>query len=271
MRRRTAASNDVNTPLSLTLKKGLAILSLFDSDHPEWTFTEIWKQAGISRPTTFRLVRTLEEAKYLSFDPRKDVYHLGVSILKGTYLMLSPTELARVAHPYMEQLAESTTETVILAVRVDHEAVIADRVLTPRPFKPDNPVGLAMPGLANVHTRIFLAYRPLAEQTEALAQPQEKRTPFTKTDPAELAAELKKIRAEGLATGVQEWNMGMCAVAAPVFDPDGQVRASLSVVAPVERFGPEERALYSAGVRTAAANVSRALGFEGARKASPGA
>ena len=248
-------------PSALTLKKGLSILSLFDSDHPEWTFTDIWKRAGLSRPTAFRLVKTLEEAKFLSFDASKATYHLGVSILKGSYLMLSPSELARTAHPFMDRLTEITTETSILAVEADHVAIIAARVLTPRPFKPDNPVGLPMAGLANVHSRIFLAFRPESEWQAALSTPVEKRTPHTQTDPEDLAAELAKIRHDGVAYGMQEWNLGMCAVAAPVFDAGGHVRASLAIVAPSERFGLPERESHAAAVRQTAGLVSAALGF----------
>ena len=249
------------TPSALTLKKGLSILGLFDSDHPEWTFTDIWKSAGLSRPTAFRLVKTLEEAKFLSFDASKGTYHLGVSILKGSYLMLSPSELARIARPYMDRLTEITTETSLLTVEADHVAIIAARVLTPRPFKPDNPVGLPMPGFANVHARIFLAYRPESEWAAALATPIEPRTPYTKTDRESLLAELAKIRSEGVAFGMQEWNLGMCAVAAPVFDAGKQVRASLAVVAPDERFGPAQMESYAAEVIGAARLVSAALGY----------
>ena len=248
-------------PSALTLKKGLSILSLFDADNPEWAFTDIWKRAGLSRPTAFRLVMTLEEAKFLSFDSSKAMYHLGVSILKGSYLMLSPSELARTARPYLDRLTELTTETSILTVEEDHVAIIAVRVLTPRPFTPDNPVGLLMAGLANVHTRIFLAYRPESEWWAALRAPLEQRTPYTRTDPDELAAELAEIRREGVAIGMQEWNLGMCAVAAPVFGAGAQVRASLAIVAPSERFGPAQRESHVTEVVGAARLVSAALGY----------
>lgn len=261
---RRPADESPRTSLSLTLRKGLLILSLFDSDHPEWAFGDIWRRAGLSRPTAFRLVKTLEEAKYLSHDPQKGTYHLGTSILKGTYLMLSPSELARVARPHMLELEKATIETVILAVLTDGVPVIAERVLTSRPFKPDNPVGLLMPGLANVHAKIFLAYAPERDQRETIARPIEKRTQFTTTDPQQLGSQLAEIRREGIAFGVQEWNVGMCAVGAPVFDAGGQVRASLAVVAPVERFGPAEQTVYVAAVKKTAAEISAELGYHAA-------
>jgi IclR family KDG regulon transcriptional repressor len=258
--KRRPADASAGASLSLTLKKGLVILSLFDSDHPEWAFGDIWRRAGLSRPTAFRLVKTLEESKYLSYDPRKGTYHLGMSILKGTYLMLSPSELARIARPHMLELEKTTIETVILAVFTDGVPVIAERVLTSRPFKPDNPVGLSMPGLANVHARIFLAYAPETDQRAAIAGPIEKRTDFTTTDRQKLGSQLAEIRREGIAFGAQEWNVGMCAVGAPVFDAGGQVRASLAVVAPVERFGPTEQTSYAAAVKKTAAEISAELG-----------
>jgi DNA-binding IclR family transcriptional regulator len=133
-------------------------------------------------------------------------------------------------------------------------------VVTSRPFKPHNAVGSAMPGLANVHTRVFLAFGPESARAAALSRPIEKRTEHTVTDPAALAEELAKIRREGMAFGLQEWNVGMCAVAAPVFDSAGEVRACIAVVAPTERFGPAEMKSYARALKETAAALSRELG-----------
>ncbi len=247
-------------PQSLTLKKGLQILSLFDVEHPQWAFADIWKRAGISRPTAFRLVKTLEDLDFLSYDQHTGKYHLGVSMLRATYLMLSHTELARIAHPHMLALAELSTETVVLAVWTGQAAMIIDRVATSRPFKPDSTLGTFMPTLANVHSRVFLAFGPESMRVAALAKTQERRTEFTITDPAKLADELARIAREGVAYGMEEWNLGMCAVAAPVFDSANEVRACLAVVAPIERFDPEERVRYASAVKTSAAALSRQLG-----------
>src|SRR5512136_1034343 len=53
---------------SRTLEKGLQVLSLFDVDRPEWTFKEIREAAGLPKATGFRLVKTLENLKYLGHD-----------------------------------------------------------------------------------------------------------------------------------------------------------------------------------------------------------
>jgi DNA-binding IclR family transcriptional regulator len=246
---------------SLTLKKGLQVLSLFDVEHPDWFFTDLWRRAGVSRPTAYRLVKTLEDVGYLSYDPRTAKYHLGTSMLKATYLILSHTELARIARPYMATLAKETTETVVLSVWTGEGSVIADRVTTSRPFKPENTVGTFMPSLANVHSRIFLAFGPPATREAALGKAQERRTEHTLTDRLKLAGEFARIKRDGVAYGIEEWNLGMCAVAAPVFDSGAEVRATIAVIAPTERFGAEERARYGAAVKAAALAMSRQLGY----------
>ena len=45
----------------------------------------------------------------------------------------------------------------------------------------------------------------------------------------------------GLAYDLEEQDLGVCAVSAPIFGPDGDVRAAITVVAPAERFGPRAR------------------------------
>ena len=54
----------------------------------------------------------------------------------------------------------------------------------------------------------------------------------------------------------------MCSVAAPVYGPKGRLIATISVVAPKERFGPEERKRATEHVKRVAAEFS-AYGYPG--------
>ena len=246
---------------SRTLEKGLLVLSLFGVECPEWTLKEIREAVGLSKATGFRLVKTLENLKFLAYNPKKGTYHLGSSMLRGVYLTLSHSELARVADPHIRRLSAETTETANLAVWTDQGAMIIDAIYTTRPFKPYNPPGLFMPGLSNIHARVFLAYGPESAWPAAIAASSEPRTEYTVTDPQQLIEELRKVKREGVAFGLEEYQLGMCAVGAPVFDSSGEVRACIAVVAPSERFGPEEMMSYSAAVREAAVQLSQELGY----------
>lgn len=59
------------------------------------------------------------------------------------------------------------------------------------------------------------------------------------------------------------WRLGVARVAAPVFDQDGDNRASLSVVHPIERGGEAEMQMYAQAVKRAAAELSADLDYPG--------
>jgi DNA-binding IclR family transcriptional regulator len=245
------------------LEKGLQILSLFDAAHPEWTFKAIREAASLPKATGFRLVKTLEKLRFLAYDPKAGTYHLGSAMLKAAYLALSHSALVRAASPYVRALADTTTETVDLSVWTDQGSMIIHTVYTDRPFRPYNPPGMVMTGLTNVHSKIYVAFGPRSLWDKAIAE-NVARTPHSLTDPTQLIEELTKVRREAVAFGLEEHNLGMCAVGAPVFDSTGQVRAGLAVVVPVERFGEKERARHAKAVKDAAAALSRELGYVGA-------
>ena len=246
---------------SLTLEKGIRILDCFDVEHPEWNLADMAAHAGVARPTAYRLVKTLVSLKYLERDPATSTYRLGPGLMKATYLMFSHSELARVAHPFIMELATETTESACLGVWRDYEVLIVDVVLAPRPFKPSVPIGLVMPTFGTAHSKVFLAFGPEHVRQRALAQKLERRTDYTIVDPQELEQVLNQVKHEGVAFGLQEWEVGTCAAAAPIFGSNGQIIAALAVVAPNERFGPAEMRTCAAAVRQASARISQEFGY----------
>jgi DNA-binding IclR family transcriptional regulator len=250
----------IGTSPSRTLEKGLQVLSLFDVERPEWTLKDIREQAGLPKATSFRLVKTLENQKYLAYDPKKGTYHLGSNMLRAAYLTLSHSELVRISGPFVQKLAEMTTETVDLSVWTDQGAMIVHTVYTSRPFRPNNPPGMVMKGLANVHSKLYVALGPESEWPQAIAESSVPRTRYTITEPEKLMNELIKVRREGVAFGLQEHNLGMCAVGAPVFGAGSEMRAALAVVVPSERFGPSDMRDYATAVSDVARELSRELG-----------
>jgi IclR family acetate operon transcriptional repressor len=90
------------------------------------------------------------------------------------------------------------------------------------------------------------------------------RTPRTIVDGHKFFEELRTVAVRGFALDLGECEDGLCCAAAPVFDPDGQVVAALSVSGPEFRLG-EERLLdeVAPAVVGAAERLSRELGFAG--------
>jgi DNA-binding IclR family transcriptional regulator len=243
------------------LSRGLRILALFTVDHPEWGLNELSQSTGLHKATVYRMTRTMEAEGFLVFDPGTNRYHLGPSILPVTYLASSQNELIRLARPYLEELAEETGETANMAVEQDGSVVVVGQVLTPHLFKPVLPVGRVMSDLANAHAKVFLAMKAPAEQEKELRKPLARLTSNTVTDPRRVREEIQAVARDGVAFDLEEHSSSVCSVAAPVWDRNGEVRATLSVVAPTERFGPEEMKRHVEVLKRIAADMSAYLGY----------
>jgi IclR family acetate operon transcriptional repressor len=94
-------------------------------------------------------------------------------------------------------------------------------------------------------------------------------TPNTITDAKALRLELERVTREGVAFDMEERNIGTCAVAAPVFNQVGTVMATIGVLVPTGRFGPEERRKCAEAVRAAAASLSAFLGYAPPKPVEP--
>ena len=243
------------------LSRGLRVLALFTIDHSEWSLSDLARATGLHKATTYRMTRTMEAEGFLAVDPDTGKYHLGPSVIPLSYLAQTQAELERIAKPFMERLAEDTGETANLAVEVEGTSVVIGTVLTSNTFKPAMPIGRVLTDLSNTHGKVFAAYRSETEKAKILAKPQPRLTPYSLTDPAKIAAELTRVRDEGVAYDLEEHGLGVCSVGAPVYGHNGAIMATLSVVAPKERFGPDEQRRAAEVVKRVAAEFSAYLRY----------
>jgi IclR family acetate operon transcriptional repressor len=131
-----------------------------------------------------------------------------------------------------------------------------------------NPVRFVRPPatVACLHSaaagKCLLAYQPPALIERYIREvPLTRFTPSTIVDADALRAELANIRALGITFDREEHTVGGSCIAAPVFNDQGDVVASLSLSAPTFRATPEKFDQWTANVREVAAALSARLGF----------
>jgi DNA-binding IclR family transcriptional regulator len=261
-RQRSSGENRVDEDSELfvrALARGLSILVLFDIEHPAWSLNEICEQTRMSKTTAYRMLRTLEAKDFLEYDPTTERYHLGKAAIPPAYLALSSVGFVRAAHPWLEELAAETGETVELTVGGPDGAIVVDQVATSHPFRLNTPTGRKLSGLASSSWRLHVAFRRPEEQEKYLKEQQHKLTSHTVTDPDELRRRLEADKAEQLSCDLEELDLGVCAVSAPVFERDGSLKAVVTLVAPAERFGPREKKKHIEALRNTATKLSRQL------------
>ena len=124
------------------------------------------------------------------------------------------------------RLAEAVGETVNIAVPQDGDTVNISQVRGPAAISGHNWVGQRTPSHATSSGKVLLAFGALRLPAEL-----ERYTPRRITDARRLG--LAEIRERGWAITVEELEVGLNAVAAPIRGSDGSVVAAVSASGPV--------------------------------------
>lgn len=256
-----------NGSLVQAVQRALRIVRLFDSQHPEWTPSELARNSGLRRTTAYRLVKTLEAEGVISLSEHTGKYSLGPAVFQLAYVWIAEAALARIAAPHLERLAEATDESVGLTVWNGDGPLCVAHSPSPRPFRVLMYVGQTFTDLANAHSKVLLAFGPEERRNKALTRQLEPLTPLTIIDPDRYADELRRVAADGVAYDIQEQQRGVCALAVPVWDFSGEARASLSLVVSEVRYGPAEARGYAQALKQVSAALSYDLGYRESRSA----
>jgi DNA-binding IclR family transcriptional regulator len=141
-------------------------------------------------------------------------------------------DLAELARPTLERLGELTEETVALAVVRGNEIVEIAQVDSRHLLGATNWDEAALPPYCTAVGKVLYAHGVLAVPDGTL----ERRTPHSPADREQLDRELVEVRRHGWAASIDELEVGLAGVAAPVCAVDGAVVAAVSVSGPTTRI-----------------------------------
>lgn len=262
-----------DTPLS-TVRNAARVLKAFLSREESIGVSELSRRLGLGKSAVHRLLTTLAAEGLVEQDPRTGGYRLGIVMFELGEAVKVHLDLHAAAAPVLAQLREQTGESAQVGVLDGDEVVYVDRLESAHSLRLFTETGRRVPAHCTSSGKVLLAHLDDAVRAEYLARPLTRYTPHSLTDPAALRAELDRVRAAGWAEAVNEREIGVASVAAPVRDARGGVVAALSVGAPVARFGAPQRRRVSRAVVEAGEAISRRLGFSpenGAVADGPGA
>ena len=236
------------------------LLQIAESPPPGLTLAACSSILGYSKPTTLRILRTLEARHFLRFDDELGVYTLGVANVQLGSEYLNRLDLRRAALPSMRSLVEQTQETAHLGVLSGTDVVYIELVDSPQPVRVFSRVGAAVPAYATAIGKAILAWTPEEMRAVSIPQSLEPRTTHTLRTAADLADDLAATRERGFAIDDQENREGIRGFAAPVFDFQGRAIAAVSIAGPATRVSPESAEELGSHIITTAAEISASMG-----------
>jgi IclR family KDG regulon transcriptional repressor len=244
-----------------SLQRGLRLLQLFSESSQGLTAKQVADRSHLPVSTVHRFLMNLEATGFLNCSG--SVYHLGIACFAIGQAALAQLDIRRVSLPYLQELNQQTRETVHLTVRHGSSAVYVEKLDSTEQLRIFSRIGAAVPLYCTAVGKIMLAYMSSEQQKQLLPQLALKRyTPNTVGNLQQLEAELHRVRKNGYACDLEEHELHIRCVAAPIWDHTGLVNASLSITAPIVRMAISRLRQLAPLIQAAGLQISRELGYQ---------
>jgi DNA-binding IclR family transcriptional regulator len=258
-----AVSLEIAPAGTQTLMRGLCVVDAVARGASD--LRQISALTGTNRSTTHRLVVCLVQAGYLRAWPRRG-YGLGPRLIELGFRAREEIPLATLARPHLERLAQATGDTVHLGVRDGDEVLYLDKVPGTKALEMRSRIGDRM-SLAN--TGMGKALLLDLEESEWRRR---HRGPGAQRRRARRAAgalawpafrdAMRRYAAGGYACDLEENEVAIRCIAAPVRDVEARIVAAISVSSTVPYMPVRRMRELVPVIQHVAADISAELGWQ---------
>ena len=237
-----------------SLERALHLLLVMEETGRPMGLTELSQATQLPKPTVQRLLSVL--GNYSFSEKRQGRYHLGIAVLPLAHAFLLGSELTRVTLPVLQELAQSSEETVSLFVRLGFHRVLVQRVDGRHPLRYILPTGQRLPlhiGLG----KVLAAALPENELLQLIEMAGDFHLATGELVTRKvLLGDIDQIRRQGYVISRNERTMGAASVGAPVVDANGMTIAAVAVAGHAERLTLKRLNDLSIEVRGAAKAIA---------------
>jgi DNA-binding IclR family transcriptional regulator len=228
------------------------LVRVLESEQPV-ALTDLASAAGLPKSTASRLVSALERRGLIEQDGERGRLRPGPAILRVAERSMLERNVVALSRLSLDALAEATGETINLAVPgpegVEHIAQVDSRHF----LGAGQWLGRSVGYERSANGKVFTAFGRGPGDAAA----------------ATTTRELQAVQRDGLATSIDELEVGLSAMAAPVRGARGEVIAALSISGPTLRMSDARIRELQPILISEARALSRRLGHreEGERAA----
>jgi DNA-binding IclR family transcriptional regulator len=223
--------------------------------------TEIAAELGVHKSTVSRLLAVLESRGYVEQVSGRGKYRLGFSIARLARASSGRLDLVKLSQDICDGLAADVGETTNVAILDGDRIINVVETIGPAEITLRTWVGQSCPAHATSSGKVLLAGLDAADVRSRFGASLEAFTDNTIVKFADLQHHLGIVRERGWASVSEELEVGLNAVAAPVYDANAQVVAALSVSGPSYRLGEHQFEAIAKRTVAAAEMISRRLGW----------
>lgn len=242
-----------------SVDRAILVLEIL-AQYGEAGVTEIAGELGVHKSTAFRLVGALERRGLVEQPGLRGKYQLGFGIIRLAGAMAAGLDLTQQSRRVCEDLAAELGETVNIGIPSGDSVVNIDQVRGASAVVSQNWIGRQCALHATSSGKVLLTHMSLVESRRILRSALDEVTPQTVTNPDMLRAQMDEIRECGYSVAVEELEIGLNAVAAPVRGLSGEVVAAVSASGPSYRMTEDILEEMGERVAKAGAEISTRMG-----------
>lgn len=247
-------------PASGSAERTLRLLSLLAELGRPMSLAELSQRLSLPKPSVHRLCNNLLASGYLARDVDERMFVPGVATRRLALNALNHSTLRGLRHGVLSALVSQVGETCNFTTLDGTQVLYLDRVEAKWPLRLTIDVGEHVPLHCTASGKLFLAHKPKRDRNALIRQLRlERLTPHTITDPERLRAECDAIVKRGFSWDREEFVLGLTAIAVPVTDASGSVRAAVAVHAPTGRLTFDQAVERLQTFRRAAAEMGKLL------------
>jgi IclR family acetate operon transcriptional repressor len=250
-----------------SVKRALEILKLFGDCNSSLTLSELSKMSGIGKSSMLRVLYTLVNEDFVSYDEESKRYSLGIEIYRLGMNKYNTLELDTIIHKHLRKLSDATDMICYLGVRQGDILLMVDQVV-PRSVPTWMQLMTSTGGISQLYStgigRLFLAQNSDDEVEAYLNRVEIKKfTEDTVTDKATLLELVREARRERFSGCIGENEPYIYSLCAPVYDVHGIMRAGISLCGLKDVLSSDHYDDYVSLVRQTAIDISRETGYAG--------
>jgi len=242
------------------LEKAIHVLEAFHGER-EVALGELAARTRQVKSSVFRILFTLERLGYVE-KANGGRYSVTSRLSRLAGVQPLTFDLVSLAAPFMAELVQRFQETVNLGILDAGEVLYIHVIECSHVFRLAAHAGMRGPLHSAALGKCLLCRMPRVEVESILkTRPLEPLTPRTIREPSAFHRELEKVRTRGYALDNEEDSRGARCIGAPILDPEGNVRAAISISGPAVRVKPSRDAEMAKALMEACRRISTLLGY----------
>ena len=219
-----------------SLLRALELLELLKETPHKCSIAELSEATGLPPSTIHRILQTVCEKKYVLRDEYSHTYQLGPALISLGRAASNNIRIQEAALPILKNLSYVPREDSYLVIQVGDKGLVLDKMDGPNHLKVVEEFGYEMDLHCGAIRKVLLAYQDQDYIDYYLNNMLDRPEAFPQISRSGLAQELKNIREKGISVSHGEYVHDAVGIGAPIFGINGQVTASLGIIAPYTRI-----------------------------------